>query len=73
MREFKYLEFVFQRNGGMEAQIRDRVRKGAAAMRQVWGIGKQRFAGDWSKSLWMFDTLIWSVIGYGTEIWGWKE
>lgn len=21
----------------------------------------------------LFDTLVWTVIGYGTEIWGWKE
>lgn len=21
----------------------------------------------------MFDTLIWMILGYGAEIWGWKE
>jgi len=21
----------------------------------------------------MFDTLVWTVIGYGAEIWGWEE
>lgn len=23
--------------------------------------------------IWLFDTLVWTVMGYGTEIWGWKE
>jgi len=73
VREFKYLGYVFQKNGGREAQIKDRVRKGAAIMGQVWGIGKRRFSGDWSRRLWLFDALVWSVVGYGVEIWGWRE
>lgn len=40
---------------------------------QVWGIGKRRFGGDWGKRIWLFDRLIWSVMSYGVEIWGWKE
>lgn len=34
VKEFKYLRFVFQRNGGTEAHIKDRVRKGTAIMGQ---------------------------------------
>lgn len=51
VKEFKYLEYVFQRNGGKETQVKERVRKGAAIMGQVWGIGKRRFGRDWSRRL----------------------
>ncbi|KAI4472297.1 hypothetical protein M0802_016965 [Mischocyttarus mexicanus] len=23
--------------------------------------------------MWLFDTLVWTVMGYGAEIWGWEE
>ena len=23
--------------------------------------------------MWLFDTLVWPVIGYGAEIWRWRE
>lgn len=42
-------------------------------MRDVWEIGKRRFGGDWGRRLWLFDRLIWTVLGYGAEIWGWEE
>lgn len=59
-------------------KVRDRVRKwqfngcrgAAVAMRQVWGIGKRRFRGDWGRRVWLFDRLVWTVMGYGVEIWG---
>ena len=45
----------------------------AAVMGQVWGIGRRRFGKDWGKRVWLFDRLVWSVISYGVEIWGWKS
>jgi len=42
-------------------------------MGQIWRIGKRRFKGDWGRRLWMFDKLIWTVLSYGVEIWGWEE
>lgn len=38
-------------------------------MRQMWEIEKRRFGRDWRKRMWLFDALVWSVIGYGVEIW----
>ena len=73
VKEFCYLGYVFQKNGGQEAQIKDRVRRAAAVMGQVWGIGKRRYGGDWGRRVWLFDRLVWTVMGYGVEIWGWKE
>jgi len=71
--EFKYLGYVVSRNGKQEAHIRDRVKKAGGIMKQVWGIGKRRFGRIWQKRIWMFDTLVWTVMGYGAEIWGWEE
>jgi len=71
--QYRYLGYVFQRNGGQEEQVKDRMRRGMAAMGQVWGIGKRKFGRDWGKRIWMFDALIWAIMGYGSEIWGWRE
>jgi len=39
----------------------------------IWGLGKRRFRGDWRRRIWLFDKLIWTVLSYGEEVWGWKE
>lgn len=28
---------------------------------------------DWGRRIWLFDTLVWTVVGYEVEVWGWKE
>lgn len=28
---------------------------------------------NWSRRPWIFDRLVWTVLGYEVEIWGWKE
>lgn len=74
VKEFRYLGYVLQKNGGQEAQVRDRGRKAAAIMGQVWGIGKRRIGeriGEEDYD-WLIN-LVWTVMRYGTEIWGWKE
>lgn len=37
------------------------------------GHWKKRFGGSWGKRLWIFDKLVWTVLGYGAEIWGWQK
>lgn len=59
MRKFKYIGYVLQRNGRQKAHVKDRVRRAAAVMEGIWGIGKRRFGKDWGKKLWLFDRLIW--------------
>ncbi|XP_076301434.1 uncharacterized protein LOC143219315 [Lasioglossum baleicum] len=71
--EYKYLGYTITRDGAQKAHIEERLRKGAAVMGQVWGIGKRRFGKDWGRRLWLFDKLVWSVVSYRVEIWGWKE
>ena len=53
--------------------MEERVRKGAAVMGKVWGIGKRMFGKDWTRWIWLFDKLVWAVVGYGVEVWEWKE
>lgn len=36
VKEFRYLGYAFQKNGDQEAQVRHRVKKGAAVMGQVY-------------------------------------
>jgi len=68
VKEDKYLGYVFQRNGGQKKHIRERIAKAVTIMGQVWRIG--RFGGNWRRRVWMFDTLVWTVMRYGVEIWG---
>ncbi|KAL6420867.1 hypothetical protein ACFW04_014383 [Cataglyphis niger] len=42
-KEFTYLGYVMQKNGGQDAQIRDKLRKGAAVM--------GRCLGNWQKEI----------------------
>ena len=41
-------------------------------MKEVWGIGKRMWKKDWKRRIWLYNTLIWTVMGYGAEVWGWK-
>ncbi|XP_071577594.1 uncharacterized protein [Temnothorax nylanderi] len=41
VKEFKYLGYTLKENGGQEAHIKERRRKAARVMREVWGIGKR--------------------------------
>lgn len=54
---FMYLGYKLHGNGRQEAHIRERLRKGMMVMKQMWGMGKRRFGGDWGKRLWLFDKL----------------
>lgn len=38
VKEFRYLGYTIQRNGGKEAHVRERERRAAVVMREVWGI-----------------------------------
>lgn len=70
VKEVQYLGYTFQRNGSEEAHVREKIK---AVMGQVWGIWKRKFGRDWKKKVWLFDKLVWTVMGYGPEIWGWGK
>lgn len=52
--------------------MKERTRR-AADNGSKWGIGKRWFGRDSGRRLWLFDRLVWTVMGYGVEIWDWKE
>ena len=49
VRNFKYLGYTVMGNWGQEERVEERVRKGAAVMGQVWGVGKRIFGKDWGE------------------------
>jgi len=62
-----------QRNGRQDKHIKERVGRAVSVMGLIWGIGKRRFGKDWKRRVCLFDRLVWTVVGYGVEIWGWRE
>ena len=73
VRCFRYLGYTVMGNRGQVGHVVERMRKGAAIMGKVWGIGKRLFEKDWERRMWLFDRLVWLVVGYGPEVWGWEE
>lgn len=55
VKEYRYLGYMLQKNGGQETHIKDRTRSAAVIMGQVWGVGKRRFGRDWGRRVWLFD------------------
>lgn len=72
---FKYLGFVFNRNGDYAeiTHIRELKRKGRIALCSVWSLGKRICRDDFGRRWKLFKYLVQSVITYGVEIWGWEE
>lgn len=73
VKEFKYLGYVVKENGGQEGQIKESKKKGNIVLKQVWGLGEQRFRDDFKRRIKLFRYLVLGVIMYGAEVWGWKE
>jgi len=73
VKEYTYLGYTLQRNGGQEAYVRGRIKKVVAIMGQVWGLGKRRYGKDWGKRLWLFDKLVWTVMGVRSRDLGVRE
>lgn len=46
VKEHKYLGYALKRNGNQEVHVKDRMKKAAMLMGQVWGIGKRKFEAD---------------------------
>lgn len=46
VREFNYLGHKFQANGKQKAHIKERVKRAASIMEQVWRISKRRYGRD---------------------------
>ena len=73
VKEITYLGYIFQKNGGMERHVKERVRRAMFAMKNTWSIRERLWNGDFGRRTKMFDALVTSVALYGSEIWEWKR
>ncbi|XP_070518811.1 uncharacterized protein [Cardiocondyla obscurior] len=46
------------RNEDQKEHVKERVKKAARVMGQIWNIGKKKFGKDWGRRLWLFDRLL---------------
>lgn len=46
VKEFEYLGFLLQRNGGHTKHIRERVRRATIVMKKIWSMGERKFVND---------------------------
>lgn len=51
VKEFKYLGYRFQRNGGPETHARETIKKSMIAMRQTRGLGQKRFKNNFERKM----------------------
>ena len=74
VKEFKYLGYRFQRNGGSETHVRETMKKSMIAIMQTWRLGQKRFKNNIERKMLLFNSLVKSVILYlRSRIWGWNE
>lgn len=74
VREFTYLGYKMQRNGGQEAHVREKNQKGSGGDGTDLEYRKEEIRQkNWERRLWLFDRLVWTVMSHGVEIWAWKE
>lgn len=70
---YKYLGFVFNRNGSYAEQIKELKRKGRLVANMVWSLGERVCKYDYRRRWILFNYLVKSVMEQGVEIWGWEE
>ena len=73
VKDFKYLGFTFSRDCSYKEHIKELKKKGIAAARIVWRLGKGCCKNDFRRRKLLFNYLVKSVMEYGVEIWGLEE
>ena len=70
--QFKYLGSIIAENGGVEADVINRVKEGSKVLGAVSGVIKNRGLGmDVKRAL--YEKVIVPTVTYGSELWGMKE
>ena len=70
--QFKYLGSIIAENGGVEADVSNRVKEGSKVLGAVSGVIKNRGLGmDVKRAL--YEKVIVPTVTYGSELWGMKE
>lgn len=65
---FKYLGFIFYRNGDYADYVRKLKRKGRIALNSEWSLGERICRDDFGRRWKLFKYLVQSVMTYGVEI-----
>lgn len=73
VKEFNYLGIVFQRNGKMTRHVEERIKRANVVLNQVWGIGERKFKTDFKMRMFLFESLVFAVLLYGAELWGYQD
>lgn len=73
VKEFSYLGYIMQKNGGAEKHILERRKKAMITMKKTWSIGERLFREGYIRRMKMFEALVESVSFFGAEIWGWRK
>lgn len=73
VKNFKYLGYHFQRNGGTDTHMKETAKKVMIATKQTWGIGERRFKNNFERRIKMYGSLVKSIMLYAAEVWGWRE
>lgn len=68
VKDFIYLGYHFQKNGGTEMHMRETVKKTMMAMKQTWGIGERRFKNNYMRRMKIFESLVKSIMLHAAEI-----
>ena len=68
VKEFKYLGYNFQKNGGREMHIREVIKKARIAMAQIWGIGQTMFKNNFERRMRIFRSIVKSILLYASKI-----
>jgi hypothetical protein len=67
--EFKYLGYTFNERATGKAQVGEVVGKANKVVGCVCGIGERKWGGEFGRRIMMFESMVESVLMYGTEIW----
>lgn len=70
---FKYLGFMFNKDGNYKDHIKELCRKGRMAANKVWWLGERICRDDFVRRWMLFKYLVQNVLAYGVEIWGWED
>lgn len=71
--KFKYLGYWFTAKNSTTEHIKRQAEKVQKVTNITWGIMKRARIRSLKRKMYLFDTLIKSVILYGSEVWGWRE
>ena len=42
-------------------------------MKETWSICKRKFSNNFDRKIKLFNSLVGSILLYGSEVWGWRE